>query len=253
MTKLSIIIPFFNEVDNACKLEADFYPAVQELFQNENLPAGHIEAIEIIFVDDGSKDKSLEEFNKITTKHTNSKLSSLFIKHPVNQGLGAALRSGFAAANGDIIVTTDVDGTYKFAEIPDLLAYLTPEVDIVTASPYHPDGQVVGVPVYRLLLSRSSSFIYQILVSKQIHTYTSLFRAYRSQVIKDIQFNSNGFLAGTELLVKAILKGYLVREYPAVLYRRAYGTSKAKLFKTVMAHLKFLFKISIHKLGFNSV
>jgi dolichol-phosphate mannosyltransferase len=66
-----------------------------------------------------------------------------------------------------------------------------------------------------------------------------LFRAYRSKVIKDIHFESNGFLAGTELLVNAMLKGYRVVEFPAVLHRRMYGISKAKIAQTILSHLKF--------------
>ena len=50
------------------------------------------------------------------------------------------MRTGFEAAVGQVIVTTDSDGTYKFAEMPALLACLKPGVDIVTASPYHPEG-----------------------------------------------------------------------------------------------------------------
>jgi dolichol-phosphate mannosyltransferase len=119
------------------------------------------------------------------------------------------------------------------------LSFLTPEVDIVTASPYHPEGGVVGVPAYRLFLSRGSSFVYRILVNWHVYTYTCLFRAYRSKVIKNIHFESDGFLAGTEILVNAMLKGYRVAEFPAVLHRRMYGVSKAKIAQTILSHLRF--------------
>jgi dolichol-phosphate mannosyltransferase len=97
----------------------------------------------------------------------------------------------------------------------------------------------VGVPGYRLILSKGSSMIYRILVDRHIHTYTCLFRAYKREVVDKIKFESDGFLAGTELMVKAMLKGYRVKEYPAALYRRAFGTSKAKIMRTINAHLKF--------------
>jgi dolichol-phosphate mannosyltransferase len=66
-------------------------------------------------------------------------------------------------------------------------------VDIVTASPYHPHGGVVGVPLFRLVLSQGSSLIYRLLVDRNIHTYTCLYRAYRREVIDSIQFVSDGF------------------------------------------------------------
>jgi dolichol-phosphate mannosyltransferase len=121
-------------------------------------------------------------------------------------------------------------------------------MDIVVASPYHPRGKVVGVSPYRLLFSRGSSMIYRLLVKWNLHTYTSLFRVYRRQVVKTVQFDSDGFLAGTELLVKAMLAGYEVGEFPAVLYSRVFGESKAKIMRTIQAHLKFQFRILLHRL-----
>ncbi len=148
-----------------------------------------------------------------------------------------------------MIVTTDSDGTYRYTEIPSLLSHLTVDVDVVTASPYHPAGGVAGVPGYRLVLSRGSSLIYRILVDRHVHTYTSLFRAYRRSVIEHVSFASNGFLAGTELMVKAMLAGYRVAEYPTVLYSRVYGVSKAKLARTIVAHLRFQGRVLLSRLG----
>jgi dolichol-phosphate mannosyltransferase len=129
-----------------------------------------------------------------------------------------------------------------------MLSYLKPDIDIVTASPYHPNGRVVGVPAYRLLLSKGSSLIYRIFVDWKIHTYTCLFRAYRSEVVKRTPFKSDGFLAGTELLVNAMLKGYRAAEFPAVLHARMYGVSKAKIVQTILAHLRFQFRIMVDRM-----
>jgi dolichol-phosphate mannosyltransferase len=170
-------------------------------------------------------------------------------RHPTNLGLGAAIRTGFQAATGDIIVTTDSDGTYRFETIPDMLACLTDQVDLVTASPYHPKGEVVGVPKYRLFLSQGSSLIYRILVDWNIHTYTALYRVYRRKVTQSVPFESNGFLAGTEILVNSMLLGYKVAEYPAVLHSRVVGISKAKLMRTILAHLRFQGRLLLYRLG----
>jgi dolichol-phosphate mannosyltransferase len=123
---------------------------------------------------------------------------------------------------------------------------------IVTASPYHPDGGVMNVAGYRLVLSRGSSFLYRILVDWRVHTYTALFRVYRGEVVKSIAFESNGFLAGTELMVNAMLQGYQVAEYPTVLHSRQNGVSKAKIMRTIRAHLKFQGEILLRRLGFRS-
>jgi dolichol-phosphate mannosyltransferase len=236
---LSIIIPCFNEVDNISKLHGELLPIVEEIVLNgwKGSPE-KVNSAEMIFVDDGSRDETFSML-KVRFNKDKARLKFKFLKHDVNRGLGAALRTGFSNANGDVILTVDSDGTYKFSSIPELLSLLTPEVDIVTASPYHPAGGVAGVPAYRLILSRGSSFIYRILVDWRLYTYTCLYRAYRLSVIKNIPFKSNGFLAGTEILIKAMFKGYRVVEFPTVLYKRMYGVSKARILRTILSHLGF--------------
>ena len=242
---LSIVIPCYNEVDNVPKLREEFFPVVADLAKTRS--------VEVIFVDDGSSD---DTWSALTEAFDNNYLPGVpirFERHQMNRGLGAAIRTGFAATRGDIVVTTDSDGTYKFTEIPTLLTRLTPDVDIVTASPYHPDGGIVGVPAYRLVLSQGSSILYRILVDWQVHTYTALFRAYRRKVIERVPFESDGFLAGTEILVNGMLMGYRAAEYPAVLHSRAFGVSKAKLIRTIKAHLKYQGRVLLHRLSLKPV
>jgi dolichol-phosphate mannosyltransferase len=247
--KLSIIVPCYNEVDNVSKLHDELLPVVEEMvihgWKNAREEA---RSAEMIFVDDGSRDGTFSKLKERFADDNEPGIMFKFLKHETNLGLGAAIRTGFSNADGDILVTVDSDGTYKFSEIPAFLSFLTPGVDIVTASPYHPEGGMVGVPAYRLFLSRGSSFIYRILVDWHIYTYTCLFRAYRSEVIENIHFESNGFLAGTEILVNAILKGYRAAEFPAVLHRRMYGVSKAKIAQTILSHLRFQGWILLYRL-----
>lgn len=237
---LSVIVPCYNEVDNIPKIRDELLPVVEGLATNHS--------VEVVFVDDGSRDGTWDALVSTLTPYSRPGLILRFERHAKNRGLGAALRTGFAAALGEVMITTDSDGTYRFTEIPHLLARLTPDVAIVTASPYHPAGGVAGVPGYRLILSRGSSLLYRLLVNRHVHTYTSLFRAYRREVVTRIPFESDGFLAGTELMVKAMLLGYRVAEHPAVLYSRAHGVSKAKLARTIRAHLAFQWRVLQHRL-----
>lgn len=247
---LTLIIPFYNEQENIANIYNDLLPVLRTIILGgSRLDQEPVGQIEIICVDDGSTDGSLEELTHSVISKGEPRITFRIEKHEHNKGLGAAIRTGFAAANGDVIITTDSDGTYRFSTIPDLLACLTPAVDIVTASPYHPNGEVVGVPASRLLFSKGASMLYRLLVDWHVHTYTSLFRAYRRKVIKTYSFESDGFLAGTELMVKAMLNGCRVAEYPATLHRRNYGASKAKIIRTIRAHLDFLAKVALHRLG----
>lgn len=237
---ISIVIPCYNEVDNIPKLGLEFFPVVNQLAATRS--------VEVIFVDDGSNDGTFSGLQLAFGASANPNPLIKIKKHPANRGLGAAIRTGLAAAQGDVVVTTDSDGTYRFEEILPLLERLGSSVDLVTASPYHPDGGVMNVPGYRLVLSKGSSLLYRLLVSWRIHTYTALFRAYRRKVIETVPFHSNGFLAGTEILVNSLLMGYRVAEYPTILHSRVKGTSKAKIIQTIVAHLRFQRQILLFKL-----
>jgi dolichol-phosphate mannosyltransferase len=236
---ISIVIPCFNEEDGLGRLVSSLGPAVRQLSASNT--------VEVVLVDDGSSDSTWTLLTQLTAADLGASIRTA--RHEVNRGLGAALRTGFSVARGKVVVTTDSDATYRYSEIPALLARLTPDVSIVTASPYHPEGGVAGVSPLRLVLSRGSSFMYRTLVDPGIHTYTSLFRAYRAEVLRNVSFEANGFLAVAELLVKALQRGYRVAEYPTVLHSRVAGTSKAKLVRTIVAHLRFQFGIVCRLLG----
>ena len=251
--KLSIIVPCYNEEDNIQKLQKEFFPVLDTLI-GSCLPDGdEIKSIEVVFVDDGSRDNTLEVLKSAFGSPANRSISVLFEKHGVNRGLGAALRTGFGAASGDVILTTDSDGTYQFSTIPALLGHLKKDVAIVTASPYHPKGEIVGVPPFRIFLSRGASLLYRIFLSWKIYTYTALFRAYRREVVDRIPFAADDFLGQTELMVKAMLKGYKVDEFPAALHRRMFGVSKAKLLRTIKSHLGFQARLLLHRLHIRSM
>jgi dolichol-phosphate mannosyltransferase len=241
---LSIIIPCYNEEKNVPKIQQELWPVLVELYQTRS--------VEVVFVDDGSADQTWQALREAIEPGCEPQVSVKFLRHEINRGLGAAIRTGFAAAGGRIIVTTDSDGTYHFSEIPTLLSYLKPGIDAVTASPYHPHGSVINVPVHRLILSRGSSMIYRFMVDRGVYTYTALFRAYRRSMVEQVPFDSNGHLACTEILVNGMFLGFRVVEYPTVLHARAYSTSKIRLTRTILAHLVFQARVlrrrlSIHK------
>ena len=235
MKRLSIIIPCFNEEEVLPHLLKRMASVVDSL-KNEW-------SVELLFVDDGSSDNTPAILDDFAKKNKFVKV----LHHKKNMNLGAALRTGIKEASGDVIVTNDSDCTYPPEEIPLLLSHLVEGVDMVTASPYHPKGGVENVPAYRLFLSKSVSGLYKAVTKSNIHTFTSLFRAYRAPLAKSINFRYNDFLGVTELLIYPLLSGKVVREYPTVLRVRKYGSSKIKILKIIRNHLKFLWYIMRNK------
>jgi dolichol-phosphate mannosyltransferase len=224
---LSIVIPCFNEADNSGLLREGLWPVVDQLRQGRT--------VEIVFVDDGSTDGTGDLLESAFGQDPGVRV----IRHDRNRGLGAALRTAFRYATGDVIVTTDSDATYPFSLIVPLLARLGPNVDVVTSSCYHPEGGIDNVPAYRVFLSKSASLIYRVLLDRRIHTYTALFRAYRREVIQSVTFTSDDFLSVTELLANALIAGYTVAELPCTLRVRRYGASKARIARIIRSHLAF--------------
>jgi dolichol-phosphate mannosyltransferase len=239
--KLSIVVPMFNEVENIPKLRKELLPVLRQLAKQQS--------VEVIFVDDGSRDGTDRALRRAFSRRGSDRLQFTTIHHVRNRGLGSALRTGFVAAGGDIVVTIDSDGSYAYGEIPSLLARMKSGVDIVIASPYHPDGKVAGVPAARLILSRGCSLIYRLLVDRDVWTYTSMFRAYRRAVVKNVLFRGDGHHAVAEMLVRGILLGCRVAEHPTVLNRRTFGISKARIVETMKSHLRFQLQILSHRVS----
>lgn len=242
---LSIIVPFFNEEEGVPQFVRGLIPTLETL--------GREYELELVLVDDGSTDSTTELLRRSIAVEQGSRIPILIERHPANIGLGAALRTGFIASTGRTVVTMDSDGSYAFSELPALLDCLTSEVDVVTASPYHPKGHVGGVSKYRLMLSRAASTLYRFLVDRRIYTYTSLFRAYRRGSLDAVGFWSSGFLAPTEILVKANLMGFRILEYPSTLRGRSTGVSNARIGAMIKAHLVFQCRLLLHRFRFRSL
>ncbi len=226
MIDISIIVPCYNEADGIAQLKERLPPVIKSLQKNNE--------VELIFIDDGSTDNTNELLHKnFTDSYTK------IIRHEKNMNLGAAIRTGFLAAKGNVLVTMDSDCTYAPENIPKLLAELG-DCDIVTASPYHPEGKVIGVPKYRLILSKGVTTLYSIVTGRHLYTWTALFRAQKRKAISNITITHNNFIAVVEILIKAIKNGHKIKEIPETLYVRKYGISKMKLANTIISHLKFL-------------
>lgn len=237
MKSLSIIIPCYNEEEGLLNLTQKLNPVIRELNGKYK--------VELIFVDDGSIDHT----NQILHHHYDSNSQAKIIKHEKNKNLGAALRTGFAAATGDFIAALDSDCTYSPELLLLMLHMMDEHTDIVTVSPYHPQGKANKIPAYRLFLSKSISQIYRWLVPAKLYTFTAMVRIYRKDVIKKVSFKSDTFLGVTELMIKALLQGYKVKELPAELNPRVFGTSKMKTVRVIKNHLSLINRILWYKIA----
>lgn len=227
---VSVVIPIFNEEDGIGLLH-------EKLLKLKGLLEDAYR-LEFIFVDDGSRDRTVE---RLKQQFAGAGVPFQIVEHGENKGVGAAFRSGFRVCTGKRICTIDADCTYSPEGLKLLLAAMeSTGADIAVASPYHPDGGVEGVPWWRLALSRRCSALYRWASPLKLYTYTSIFRAYRSDVIRNVSFASDGFVSAAEMLLAAGRQGYRVTEVPMILRARSIGRSKMKVLRTIISHLRML-------------
>ncbi len=229
---ISIVIPCYNEEASLPYL-ANTLRSVEANLSENGYQAN------FIFVDDSSRDQTLEKLNELFGSWANVTI----VRHETNQGVAAGIMTGIRSAQTPIVCSMDCDCTYDPHELVKMLPLLTPDVDLVTASPYHRSGGVRNVPNWRLFLSKGASWLYRRALRAKLATYTSCFRVYRRSSVIDLPIQEKGFLGVAEMLGRLDLKGGRIVEYPAILEVRLFGFSKMKTARTIFGHLKLLSRL----------
>jgi polysaccharide deacetylase family protein (PEP-CTERM system associated) len=229
---VSIIVPCFNEELALPYLCNTLKSVEQELEQDYDL--------QFIFVDDHSTDNTNGMLRELFGDRANCSI----VRHTENRGVAAAILTGICSAETEIACSIDCDCTYDPHELLRMIPALAEGVDMVTASPYHPEGEVRNVPGWRLGLSRGASFLYRQVLNQKLYTYTSCFRVYRRSALMKIRLDEQGFLGVAEMLGRLDIQGSKVVEYPATLEVRLFGNSKMKVLRTIRGHLKLLSRLA---------
>jgi polysaccharide deacetylase family protein (PEP-CTERM system associated) len=234
---VSVVVPCFNEEAALPYLANALTQVTRELTGRYDL--------KFLFVDDGSSDGTLAALHRLFDEWPNATI----IPHQQNQGISAAILTGVRAATTDVVCSIDCDCTYDPRRLGDMLPLLTDRVDLVTASPYHPSGSVRNVQGWRLVLSRSASGLYRLVLRQKLHTYTSCFRVYRRSAILALDLRDTGYLGLVELIGKLDLAGGRVIEFPTTLEARLLGRSKMKVARNVVRHLGQLARFAVLRLA----
>jgi dolichol-phosphate mannosyltransferase len=208
-----VVLPTYNERDN-------LGPVLARL--NAALPTAHS-----LVVDDASPDGTAEIAEKIAAGDERVHV----LHRSAKAGLGAAylagfdwgLRRGYAA-----IVEMDADGSHAPEDLPRLLRALD-RADLVLGSRYVPQGTVVNWPKHRQWFSRGANLYARIALGVEIHDITAGFRAYRSDVLRDLDLDgvaSEGYCFQVDLAWRTVRSGFAVAEVPITFTEREWGHSK---------------------------
>jgi dolichol-phosphate mannosyltransferase len=152
-------------------------------------------------------------------------------------------------ADSPIVVVTMADGSDDPTSILSLVLLVEKGVTIACASRYIVNGQQIGAPFVKGLLSKMAGRTFHLLTGIGTRDCTNNFKAYSKKFLDDVEISAGtGFEIGMELIAKAQRKGSLVAEVPTIWIERSYGKSNFKVMKQIRYYLKwFIYGIGIGK------
>lgn len=207
--KLSVIIPCFNEVSTI----SDVIEAVKKC---------PIKNCEIIIVDDYSKDGTRE----ILRSQIEFQVDRV-IYHPKNMGKGAALRSGFAMATGDIVVVQDADLEYDPNEYPILIEpILQNKADVVFGSRFAGGRPHRVVYYWHMVGNKVLTTLSNMFTNINLTDMETCYKAFRREVIQSIKIEENRFGFEPEITAKVAKMGCRIYEVGISYYGRTYKEGK---------------------------
>jgi glycosyltransferase involved in cell wall biosynthesis len=221
MPDLTIIIPALREAENLGEL----LPQVRKVLA----PIGI--SLEIIIVDEEADESTHQVVSE----------NNCILISPATRGYGNALRAGFEKANSDFVVTMDADLSHP----PEFLLSMWESrhtADILIASRYIAGGKA-KMPIQRLLLSKILNVFFSRGLDLKIRDLSSGYRMYARKVIPLKNLEGEGFNILEELLVRALLEGYQIREIPFCYEPRKQGSSHARVIPFGVAYLKTFSKL----------
>lgn len=204
----------------------------------------------VIVVNDGSSDGTAAVVDELARRMPVSR-----IDHDRNRGLGEAVRTGLLravaeAGERDVVVTMDSDNTHTPGLISGMVQGIREGNDVVIASRFRSGARIMGVPLYRRVLSRGGSWLFRVVFpTRGVRDFTSGYRAYRAPLLKQAfevygeEFVAeSGFSCMVDILLKLRALDAIMTELPLVLrYDFKYGISKMMVVSTIGDTLRLVF------------
>lgn len=214
MTLLSIVIPAYNEEKGIAEI------ACRVLSVEADLKDAGVDQLELIIVDDGSKDRTAEVVSKIAGVN--------LICHPQNKGYGAALKTGFSKARGELIGFLDADGTYPPEYFPHLCRAALNGVDLVIGS------RMAGAESKMPLTRRVGNFFFAnlltVLSRQKVTDSASGMRVFKREILEQIYPLPDGLNLTPVMSTRALHEGITIGEVP-IPYSERVGRSKLSVIR----------------------
>jgi glycosyltransferase involved in cell wall biosynthesis len=213
MAKLSIVIPVYNEAATVEKLLVRVVGAP--------LPEG-VER-EIVVVNDASTDGTQQKLQELQAA---GEIEFRLFDHQVNQGKGAALRTGFAQVTGDIVLIQDADLEYHPDEYPRLLQpILSGDADVVYGSRFGGGPQRV-LFFWHYVGNRMLTLLSNMFTDLNLSDMETCYKVFRREVLDQLELRSNRFAIEPEITAKIAKQKVRIFEIPISYYGRTYAEGK---------------------------
>lgn len=207
ITSLTAVFPAYNDGGTIASMVAAAWIALKQVTED----------FEIIVVNDGSSDYTSIMLEETATRYPELRV----ITHPVNQGYGAALRTGFSAATKEWVFYTDGDSQYNPLELVNLVNALQDDVDVVNGYKLTRNDSWM-----RILIGRAYHYFVKFLFGIRIRDVDCDFRLIPKKILEEIELKSNSGAICLELVKKIQDAGYIFAEVPVNHYSRKYGVSQ---------------------------
>lgn len=222
---ISVIIPLLNEEESLNELTLSLEKVFAQMKCN----------YEVIFVDDGSTDKSFLKIREISRR--NNKIHCIKLRR--NYGKSAALSKGFRAAKGSIIITMDADLQDDPSEIPEMVKILNSGYDLVSGW-----KKVRYDPFIKKHTSKLFNFVTSKLSGIKLHDFNCGLKAYKKEVIRSLRIYGE---MHRYIPALAFMSGFKVTEKPVKHHARKYGVTKFGASRFVNGFLDLLTVVFTNK------
>jgi glycosyltransferase involved in cell wall biosynthesis len=211
--KLSVFYPMWNEEDYIERALRFGRRACEDLVES-----GDIADYELIIIDDKSTDRTPEIADAMAAADSHVRV----IHHERNRKLGGSMKTGFAAATGDLVLYTDADLPFDMEELPRAVRLLRDyEVDIITAYRFDRTGEGSLRAVY--------TFVYNGLIKAlfgvKVRDINFAFKLCRRRIFEDVHLKSEGSFIDAELIIRATRMGYEIMQMGVDYFPRTRGES----------------------------
>lgn len=202
---LSIIVPVYNEEEGLVSLINGVFDVLSE----------DPDFLELVLVDDGSVDRTAALISEFAAREPRIRM----LKHGRNRGLGAAIRTGLEAAEGDLILYTDADLPFDFKLIPRLLEMAGSDSVIAGYRTNRGEGP------RRWVLTKAYNLFSRFVLGLRLRDVNFACKLLPRRAVRGMRLGSEGSFIDAEMLLESQRQGFVIREFPLTYFRRTQGLS----------------------------